>query len=87
MRNACVRHAAVRLGLPVPAGADLDGVPDGASLAEAVDWWRAAQGNGTDAAVAAPRSAWSTAGLVVLKGMWAAGIVVVGLALSYGRVH
>ena len=40
VRNACVCHAAVRLGLPVPTDAELRELPGDAALGEAVEWWK-----------------------------------------------
>jgi hypothetical protein len=41
VRNACVCHAAARLGLRAPTDAELRELPGDARLGEAVEWWRA----------------------------------------------
>lgn len=81
VRNACVCHAAARLGLMPPSAADLRDLPADASLAEAVEWWRArapgtVQGAGRRARVS-----------LALKTAVVVGVALVGLAVSYGQAQ
>ena len=76
-RNACVRHAAERLGLPAPDDDDLRALPGDASLRDAVEWWRArAPGAVLAPTVAPPRR-------LVLKTALITTVTLLGLALSY----
>jgi hypothetical protein len=81
MRNACVRHAAERLGLAVPGDDEMRVLADDVSLREAVEWWKAsAPGAVADTTPPRPRR-------LVLKTGLAMAVTVLGLALSYGRAQ
>lgn len=82
MRNACVCHAAAELGLEPPTAEDLRALKDDATLREAVEWW---QGRARHAVAVPARSAVRTP--LVVRTAVAAAVVVLGLALSYGRVQ
>ncbi|HSK19196.1 MAG TPA: hypothetical protein VK912_08650 [Longimicrobiales bacterium] len=81
MRNACVRHAAERLGLALPGDEELRALADDVSLRDAVEWWKA-NAPGAVAETTPPRP-----GRVVLKAGFAMAVTVLGLALSYGRAQ
>ncbi|HEX2168498.1 MAG TPA: hypothetical protein VHG09_14785 [Longimicrobiales bacterium] len=80
VRNACLRDAAARLGMPVPEDAELNALSAHASLADTIERWRGVHGaGGTAVGVRArPRFLQRTA--------WAAVITLLGLAFSYGPV-
>jgi hypothetical protein len=81
VRNAFVRHAAVRLGLPAPTAAELRDLPGDAGLGEAVEWWRAR-------APGALEVVESRTGIgFALRTALIMGVTLVGLALSYGRAQ
>ena len=81
VRNACVCHAAVRLGLPVPTDAELRELPGDAALGEAVEWWkRRAPGVGEVEGSGAGVSLALRAAVVV-------GVTLMGLAFSYGQAQ
>lgn len=82
MRNACVRHAARSLGLPVPDSAALRALPDDASLRDALSWWRTRV-----TGVSARAAAAETAGMRLLRFAWMTTVMLLGLAFSYGRVQ
>jgi hypothetical protein len=82
VRNAVLQHAAVRLGLPMPANEELAELPADASLAELVDRWRARHAPDT-----VPRRTRGRRSRLVLKAAWVTVITVLGLALSYGPVQ
>jgi hypothetical protein len=81
MRNACVQHAAERLGLPVPGAGDLSALADDASLRDAVAWWQARAPGAVGASRSRPR------GRLVLKTGLITAVTLLGLAFSYGRVQ
>lgn len=80
MRNACVRHAADRLGLALPDDDDLRALADDVSLRDAIVWWQASAPGAV--AVAQPH-----AGRVVMRSGLIAAVTLLGLALSYGRAQ
>lgn len=81
VRNACVCRAAAQLGLAVPTDAELGALPADATLAEAVDWWRA---RAPGAVAVAERGA--GVGLV-LRTAVVVGVTLIGLAFSYGQAQ
>ena len=81
MRNACVRHAAERLGLTPPGDEELRVLADDVSLREAVEWWKV-NAPGAVVTLAPPRPR-----RLVLKTGLAMAVTVLGLALSYGRAQ
>ena len=81
MRNACVRHAAARLGLALPTDEDLRALGGDVGLRGAVEWWQD-NAPGAVAEKADPRR-----GRLVLKAGLAMAVTVLGLALSYGRAQ
>lgn len=81
VRNACVCHAAVRLGLPAPTDAELRELPADAGLGEAVEWWRAR-------APGALEFAERPAGLgLAVRTAVVVGVTLIGLAFSYGQAQ
>jgi hypothetical protein len=83
MRNACVCHAAERLGLAVPGTEELRALSDDAGLRDAVEWWKA-QAPG---AAAAPRSRSRSRRRFALKTGLVAAVTLLGLAFSYGQAQ
>lgn len=81
VRNACVRHAARSLGLPVPDSAALSALADGASLRDSIEWWKSQV---PDGAAVVPADA---AGRPLLKAVWIASITLLGLAFSFGQAQ
>lgn len=81
MRNACVRHAAERLGLPVPGDDELRALADDVSLRDAIEWWKASA-PGAVAATPVPRPR-----RLVLKTGLITAATLLGLALSYGQAQ
>lgn len=81
VRNACVCHAAARLGLAAPTDADLRALPDHARLDEAVEWWRA-RAPGAAEVVESGRGV-----SLMLKTAVIMGVTLVGLAMSYGQAQ
>lgn len=81
MRNACVCHAAARLGLAAPGDEDLRALADDASLRDAVEWWKAR----APGAVAESRS--PSGRRLVLKTGLVTAVTLLGLAFSYGRAQ
>ena len=81
MRNACVRHAAERLGLAPPGDEELRSLADDVSLREAIQWWKV-NAPGAVAEIAPPRP-----GRLMLRAGLAMAVTVIGLALSYGRAQ
>jgi hypothetical protein len=86
VRNACVQHAAARLGLPVPDRDDLAALDSDASLARSVEWWRARtvrdQPTVQEPALLPPRRSTRA-----LRTAWVSAAVVLALALSYGTAQ
>jgi hypothetical protein len=80
MRDACVCHAAARLGLPVPTDADLRAMPADARLGEAFEWWRVSVGGDVGVVDVGRRMN------VVLRVGVITAVTLIGLALSYGRL-
>lgn len=80
MRNACVRHAAERLGLAAPDDDDLRSLADDVSLRDAIAWWQASAPGAVAAAPPRP-------GRLVLRTGLITAVTLLGLALSYGRAQ
>lgn len=81
VRNACVRHAAERLGLAVPGNEVLSALADDMTLRDAVEWWKAR------APGAAAESQSRSGGRLVLKTAWIMTVALLGLAFSYGQAQ
>lgn len=81
MRNACVRHAADRLGLERPDEQDLRSLRDDTSLREAIEWWQ------DRAAAATAESSARSARAPLVRAAVVTAVTVLGLALSYGRAQ
>ncbi|MBR9989418.1 MAG: hypothetical protein KFH98_06650 [Gemmatimonadetes bacterium] len=81
VRNACVRHAAERLGLPIPGDEELRALADDVSLRDAVEWWSAR----AEGVVHEARS--TSRGRLALRTGLITAVTVLGLAFSYGRAQ
>jgi hypothetical protein len=81
VRNACLRHAAVRLGLRIPDDAELTALRPDASLTEAVQWLGSAQPT-PDISIVGPSRP-----RLLLRAGFAATVMLLALVLSYGTLH
>lgn len=81
MRNACVRHVAKELGLPVPGVEELRPLAHDTSLTDAVAWWQA---KARGALAGPPRPP----GRPLLQRVAVVTVItLLGLALSYSPVE
>lgn len=79
VRNACLRRAAVRLGLRIPDDAELRALPADVTMTEAIRRWKAVQQDAEFAAPAGPG--------LLLRTAFVTAVTLLALALSYGRAQ
>jgi hypothetical protein len=85
MRNACVRHAAAKLGLELPGDRDLSALADDTNLRDAVAWWQAqAPAVVAEADAGAARSQRRP---VLLRAAVVTAVTLLGLVFSYRPVQ
>ena len=84
VRNVCLQHFAAHQHLPVPTDAELEVLPGDMTLAQSVEWWRAAHGRAEPATAerARPRS-----GLDLGRAAGIAAMVAFALAVTYGKAQ
>jgi hypothetical protein len=81
VRNACLRHAATRLGMRVPEDAELTALGPDATLTQAVQWLQ------QEGPAPVTSEVVRTAPPFFLRAGCAAVVTLLGLALSFGRVQ